>query len=144
MNIRIAAALVVSAVSLSMACASTPPAETSGSASAQAQELQKLTVEQVDAKVTAGEKNFFVFDNNDADRFKKGHVPGATNVNSSAVTASTLPADKAATLVFYCGSESCSACQDAAKSALSLGYTHVYIMPEGIAGWEKKGMKTAT
>jgi rhodanese-related sulfurtransferase len=28
--------------------------------------------------------------------------------------------------------------------AIALGYKHVYIMPAGIAGWEKAGLPVAT
>ena len=105
-------------------------------------EFKRLTVEEVEAKVTAGNKGIYVYDNNGEDRYKKGHVPGAKLVSPDAVTTDKLPTDKAALVVFYCGSESCSACHVAAKAAITLGYTNVAIMPEGIAGWEKKGKKT--
>jgi len=29
------------------------------------------------------------------------------------------------------------ACHDGARAALKLGHTNVFVMPEGIAGWEK-------
>jgi hypothetical protein len=67
------------------------------------EEFGKLTVQQVSARLK--EKNFFVFDNNNNDRFVKSHVPGAKWLNPYAVQASDLPADKTATLVFYCASE---------------------------------------
>jgi rhodanese-related sulfurtransferase len=31
------------------------------------------------------------------------------------------------------------ACHEAAREAVMLGYTNVFIMPAGIAGWEKAG-----
>jgi rhodanese-related sulfurtransferase len=52
-----------------------------------------------------------------------------------------LPADKSATLVFYCGGEKCMACHKAAEMALELGYKNVNIMPAGISGWEKAKKK---
>ena len=67
------------------------------------EDLGKLTVQQVSARLK--EKNFFVFDNNNNDRFVKGHVPGAKWLNPYSVQASDLPADKTATLVFYCANE---------------------------------------
>jgi rhodanese-related sulfurtransferase len=105
-------------------------------------DLKRLTAEEVETRLGSGEKAFYVFDANGEDRFKKGHVPGAKHVPADAVSADKLPADKAATLVFYCGSEKCGASHVAAKAAMGLGYTNVFIMPEGIAGWEKKGKKT--
>ena len=47
-------------------------------------------------------QNVFVFDNNTKERWAKGHVPGAIWVDPSELTAASLPADKDATLVFYC------------------------------------------
>jgi hypothetical protein len=43
-----------------------------------------------------------VFDNNSEARWKRSHVPGAVNLNPYAFEADALPADKSATLVFYC------------------------------------------
>jgi len=68
-----------------------------------AAEFGSLTVQQVSARLK--EKNFFVFDNNNRERFEKGHVPGAKWLNPYAVQPNDLPADKSATLVFYCASE---------------------------------------
>ncbi len=31
------------------------------------------------------------------------------------------------------------ACHEAAREAVKLGYTNVFIMPAGIAGWERSG-----
>jgi rhodanese-related sulfurtransferase len=88
------------------------------------------------------ETNFFVFDNNQKERFDKGHVPGAKWVDPSSVTAAVLPADKTATLVFYCADTHCGACHIGAEAAIKLGYKNVYIMPEGIAGWEGAKLPT--
>jgi rhodanese-related sulfurtransferase len=63
-------------------------------------DIPELTVEQVAARL--GEPGFFVFDNNGAARWKRGHVPGAKNLNAYGYEASELPPDKTATLVFYC------------------------------------------
>jgi len=109
-------------------------------AEAKAEAFGRLTVEDVQAKIAdakAGKAAVYIFDNNGKERFEKGHVPGAKWVKPDAVNASVLPADKQATLVFYCGNEQCSACHEGASAALALGYKNVYIMPAGIAGWEK-------
>jgi rhodanese-related sulfurtransferase len=31
------------------------------------------------------------------------------------------------------------ACHEAARAAVKYGYTNVFVMPSGIAGWEKAG-----
>ncbi len=63
-------------------------------------ELRELTVSEVAARL--GQPGFFVFDNNGQGRWKRSHVPGARNLNPHLFEAGDLPADKAATLVFYC------------------------------------------
>ena len=70
---------------------------------AAAEEFGSLSVQQVSSRLK--EKNFYVFDNNAQERFQKSHVPGAKWVNPYALEARDLPADKSATLVFYCASE---------------------------------------
>ncbi len=99
-----------------------------------------LTVGEVAQKLT--QKNIFVYDNNAFERYQKGHVPGAKWLNPYTLEAKSLPADKEATLIFYCASEQCSACHDGARAALKLGYSNVFIMPAGIAGWEKAKLPT--
>jgi len=68
-------------------------------------ELKTLTVDDVATRVAAHDGKTFVFDDNPQDRFQKGHVPGAHWVAGREPTAAELPADKGATLVFYCSNE---------------------------------------
>jgi len=80
----------------------------SGSATAEAEQLAKLTVDELDAKkkdADSGRLALFVFDNNERPRFEKGHIPGAKWVKFDEVQAKDLPADKEATLVFYCAND---------------------------------------
>ena len=67
------------------------------------EEFGGLSVQQVSTRLK--ERNFFVYDNNNFDRFKRSHVPGARWLNPYAVKPQDLPGDKSATLVFYCASE---------------------------------------
>ena len=73
--------------------------------SAASAELKTLTVDEVAAKVAAHDPKTFIYDNNDRERWAKSHVPGAKWLKHTEVTAADLPADKGATLVFYCSSE---------------------------------------
>jgi hypothetical protein len=68
-------------------------------------DLKTLTVDEVAARIAAKDNKTFIYDNNDKDRYDKGRVPGARWVKSSEVTATVLPADKSATLIFYCSNE---------------------------------------
>ena len=64
------------------------------------EDIPELTVADVASRL--GQPDFFVFDNNGHGRWKRSHVPGAKNLNAYDYDASELPADKQATLVFYC------------------------------------------
>lgn len=63
-------------------------------------DIPELSVAEVAARL--GQPDFFVFDNNSAGRFRRSHVPGAKNLNAYHYAAEQLPANKDATLVFYC------------------------------------------
>jgi hypothetical protein len=63
-------------------------------------DIRELTIDEVAARL--GQPGFYVFDNNGHGRWKRSHVPGAKNLNAYSFEASDLPADKTATLVFYC------------------------------------------
>jgi rhodanese-related sulfurtransferase len=56
--------------------------------------------------------------------------------------AKSLPADKGALVVAYCGGPTCGAYAAAAKAAKELGYTNVKHMSAGISGWMQAGEKT--
>jgi rhodanese-related sulfurtransferase len=65
--------------------------------------IPALTVDQVQAKLK--DKNVFLYDCNDPDTFKAGHVPGAKFLDYTNATEKDFPADKKATLIFYCMNE---------------------------------------
>ena len=50
--------------------------------------------------------------------------------------AKSLPADKNALVVAYCGGPTCNAYAAAAKAAKELGYTNVKHLSAGISGWK--------
>jgi hypothetical protein len=70
-----------------------------------ASDLKALTVDEVAARIAARDGKTFLYDNNPPDRYAKSHVPGAKWLDDEKVTAADLPADKGATLIFYCASE---------------------------------------
>jgi rhodanese-like protein len=69
-------------------------------------DLKTLTPDEVEARISARDGKTFVFDNNSMDRYAQSHLPGARWLDIKNVTAAVLPADKSATLVFYCASPS--------------------------------------
>lgn len=108
---RIRSLTVVALLAIaSAACNKQPAGETkSGSTGGEvADAFGKLTVDEVAQKMDqakSGKLAFFVYDNNQKADYDKGHVPGAKWVKFDAITANDLPADKEATLVFYCHNE---------------------------------------
>jgi hypothetical protein len=63
-------------------------------------DIPELSVADVFARL--GQPDFHVFDNNGPGRYRRSHVPSAKNLNAYGFAASELPANKQATLVFYC------------------------------------------
>lgn len=124
-------------------CAKSPEAAPAvaptGAVTAATPAFKLLSLAEFDALRTSQPKNTFVYDANGAERFKNGHIPGATWVAHDAVKASELPADKTANLVFYCFNPQCSASHQAAESARNLGYNNVFVLTDGIDGWQKSG-----
>jgi hypothetical protein len=65
-----------------------------------ADQIPDLSVDEVARRL--GTPDFYVFDNNSRGRWKRSHVPGAVAVDPYDLSADVLPANKQATLVFYC------------------------------------------
>jgi rhodanese-related sulfurtransferase len=74
-----------------------------------------------------------------ARKYDKGHIPGAISIPDSEFDkhVGKLPADKAASLIFYCEDVACVLSPKSAAKAVALGYTNVMTMPTGYVGWEK-------
>jgi rhodanese-related sulfurtransferase len=102
-------------------------------------EAGHLSVAQVKALID-GKEAVYIFDANLHESYLAGHIPGAQWVQFDEVAKAKLPAAKDAKLVFYCHNPQCGASPAAAKDALNLGYRHVWLMPEGIAGWRAAKM----
>jgi rhodanese-related sulfurtransferase len=95
-----------------------------------------------DLKKAIEAKQVTVIDVNGSDSWKKGHIPSALNFDSvKKDLAKSLPQDKNALVVAYCGGPKCMAYQSAAKAAKELGYKNVKHLSAGIAGWKDAGEK---
>jgi rhodanese-related sulfurtransferase len=103
-------------------------------------ELRELSIKEVDALIRAGTAS--IFDANPPDIYAKHHVPTATWVPYNKITPELLPKDKNKQIVFYCAESLCTASSTAAKRAIALGWTNVYVMPAGIFGWLEAKMPT--
>jgi rhodanese-related sulfurtransferase len=124
------AALMVAIATFLTACASGRAADVSVSA--------------VQQFVSAKPANVTIVDvNDDETRKEKGMVPGATKLSSyDKYAMSELPADKSATIIFYCYNTLCPASGLAADRAIDAGYQDVRVMKAGIIGWKEATEKT--
>jgi hypothetical protein len=92
-------------VVMSLLCGPALAAEPAPAASQRAPATAALTADEVEQRIAAADGRFFVFDANHREMYDAGHVPTAKWVPFDGVTADLLPADKTATLVFYCANE---------------------------------------
>ena len=111
------------------------------SASVYAGEFADISMKDVQA--AAATKSAVIIDANSPASYQAGHVPGA--LSFAAIKndlAASLPADKNALIIAYCGNPKCGAYLSAAKAAQKLGYTNIKHMSAGIAGWNEAKMPT--
>ena len=109
--------------------------------SVHAGEFADLSLQQV--KADADTKSAVIIDANSPDSYKTGHVPGALSFPAIKDNlAASLPADKNALIIAYCGNPQCGAYLSAAKAAEKLGYTNIKHMPDGIDGWRAAKLPT--
>ena len=81
------------------------------------------------------EQKATIIDVNSPQSWMKAHVPGAVNLDPANYNDSDLPADKEASLIFYCSNPWCTKAPNAARRAKKMGYGNVKVMSEGISGW---------
>ena len=111
------------------------------SATAFAGEFADITIPQL--KKAIADKSVTVIDVNNGDSYKAGHITTAIHFEKEkAALEKSLPANKDALVVAYCGGPKCKAYQEAAKKAKELGYTNVKHLSAGISGWKAAGEAT--
>lgn len=82
-------------------------------------------------------KPVVIIDANSESSYKSGHIPGAVHyAKIESDFAKTLPANKDALIIAYCGSPMCTAWEEPAKKAKELGYTNIRHLRAGIKGWK--------
>ncbi len=113
------------------------------SATAFAGEFADITIPEL--KKAIAEKSVTVIDVNGTESYTAGHIPTAIDFAKNGSTLEkSLPSDKAALVVAYCGGPKCGAYQATAKKAKEMGYTNVKHLSAGISGWKDAGEKTET
>jgi rhodanese-related sulfurtransferase len=104
-------------------------------------EVKDITIPELKDAIAA--KQVVLLDANGTKSWQQGHIPGAIDFKADdAKLASTLPKDKGALVVAYCGGPQCMAYKAAVAAAQKLGYTNVKHLPAGIKGWVKAGEPT--
>ena len=135
---------LIAAVAVALSLVAPAALACEGEHNASAGTPKSLTVAEV-VQLQKTEKAQAVDANSAEFRTRNGVIPGAIQLTSSSQydPAKELPQAKDAKLVFYCAGERCSSSHHAAERAIGAGYTNVMVMPEGMSGWKKAGMKTA-
>lgn len=99
--------------------------------------LNTISVESLQQRVR--DRQVTVVDVNARGSWMRAHVPGALHLDAEQYSASDLPADTHAPLVFYCSNPLCRKAPNAARRAIRMGYANVQVLPAGISGWLSAG-----
>lgn len=104
-------------------------------------EFPDISIAEVKSAIKA--KKVTLIDVNGSESYAKKHVPTAVDFDAvQKDLAKSLPTDKDALIVAYCGGPKCNAYKAAADAAAKLGYKNVKHMSAGISGWVDAGEKT--
>lgn len=97
-----------------------------------------VSVEWVKSQIDKGADMLLVDSRPKRAKYNKGHIPTAVSISASQFDKhlGELPADKAKTLVFYCGGVKCPLSHKSAKKAMALGYTNVKVLSAGYPAWK--------
>jgi len=101
--------------------------------------LQAVSIARIKKLVDSKAKVVIVDSRPKARKYDKGNIPGAISIPDTQFDRfkDQLPADKATPLYFYCGGLKCKLSPSSAQKAIALGYTKVFIVPEGYPAWKK-------
>ena len=119
-----------------------PAASERAASKASIAEVAEVSVDQLD-HMLARRDCVAVDANENTTRHRMGVIPGAVILRDGDL-ADQLPRDKSQPLVFYCANEACRSSHQAAEQAILAGYSHVQVMPAGIAGWVRAGKTTSS
>lgn len=98
----------------------------------------EVTLQELKALVDA--KGATIIDANSAKVYDSGHIPGAVSFAKNEKTlANQLPKDKNTLIVAYCGGPMCTAWEDPAKQAKTLGYSNIKHFKGGLKTWKDSG-----
>jgi rhodanese-related sulfurtransferase len=104
--------------------------------------VDTLPVEKVKQLIDAGEKLTFI-DLRPAKEFQEKRIPGARSIPLAEMANRFNEIPKSGRVVLYCDCKP----YDVADRAVFLeyrGYRNIFVMPEGYAGWVKRGYPLET
>ena len=112
------------------------------SAQAAGPEFKVITADQL-KNMLDEKKDIILIDARTKEEYQEAHIAGAISVPEKNFdeSASVLPSDKNAFLVFYCNGVKCGKSKKAAVKADAKGYKNILIYGEGFPVWEEKGYK---
>ena len=99
------------------------------------------SISSVFSKKNILEEGFFVISVLDRKLYDDAHIEGSINVELDEIRSFLSKIDKASQLVFYCTNTMCASSDEAAKIAIGLGYSNIYVYRGGIADWYQKSKK---
>jgi rhodanese-related sulfurtransferase len=97
-------------------------------------------IDAVKAKTLIDNGEAVLVDIRESDEFAREHVPGAHHVPLSGFSPKDFPQDHDKIAIFHCASGARTA--EAAPKILGTGFTKVYMLEQGLAGWKKAGLQT--
>ena len=92
------------------------------------------------------DSNLVMIDSRKPSDYAKGYIEGSRNLPDTETTAKTLAShipSKSTPVIFYCNGIRCGRSANAAKIAVSAGYTNIYWFRGGWGEWTAKGYPTA-
>lgn len=106
--------------------------------------LQLITIEQL-LEMQINEIPFTLVDALPRESYDQGHIPGAVNLSSDAITQKANDIlDKNETIVTYCANYVCEASTVAARKLMDLGYERVFDFKAGKQAWKEAGFDLET
>lgn len=97
-------------------------------------------IDPLQAKALLDRGGAVLIDIRESDEFAREHVPGAHHFPLSAFDAADFQDDRGKTVIFHCASGARTA--EAAPRILTAGFTEVWQLDQGLAGWKKAGLTT--
>ena len=99
--------------------------------------LSPITAPEVKGMI-AGDSKVMLIHTLSSIEFLIQHIPGSINIPTNKIATTTLlPADKNASLIFYCMGKRCKYGYNAAIKAKEMGYLNVHWFQGGIPEWRK-------